>query len=82
MEATDQLRRLHETLLHVARELALTPIDPEHIGEGYRPHVTRREHADLAPSAAVLLDTVAVVDQRPHADRRLRRVVSVTMLAG
>jgi hypothetical protein len=72
--ATEPLLELHDHLVDVLGSAGAIFDDPDFVGPGYRPHVTKTRHAFVTPAQTLVLQQAALVDMEPMGDDRLRRV--------
>ena len=60
------LAQLHNRLLTTLEDRGgLTPDDPQHFGDGYRPHITATRQTSAEPGAIIHLNQLALVDLEP-----------------
>lgn len=80
IEPSADILSLHRTLLDALAPLNPTFDDPNFVGDGYRPHVTRRAFGGVDEGELLELTQLAVVDMTPDQPERMRRVLAVTAL--
>jgi hypothetical protein len=76
VEASVEIRRLHDHLLERARQVGGVPVRPAYSGDGYRPHVTHTDGQAPRPGEQLVLTALAVLD----CTRPTRRVSAVAGL--
>ena len=70
MDKPDGLQQLHDGLAKLATDLGATHVDPRHLGEGYRPHVSDKHHGQADVGQTVHIDNFSLVqiirESRPN----------------
>lgn len=80
LEPSDELMFFHEMAVDAVKSLGATFPIPEHLGAGYRPHITVQRTGRVDSGDSVRLDQLAVIDLHPGDGEGARMVRSVLPL--
>ena len=80
IEPSDNILALHRALMQNLAPLHPVFDEPEFIGNGYRPHVTRRAFGGVEAGDVLELGQLALVDMTPNQPERMRQVLAVVPL--
>ena len=77
---TDDLKSLHSKLLKELNELNVTYTAPQFVGDGHRPHVSKREGADFSAGHMQMSRATYLIEVAMHDGEHLRRIRHMFMI--
>lgn len=78
LEKTNELIKLHNSLITLFEQGGLKPNNPQFVKTGFLPHATVQKHARLRKGDQVFFNALSLVDFFPNEDPYQRKVLKTT----
>jgi len=75
LENTEDLQDFHNSIITILHKHHATFNHPEFTGEGFVPHITKNNSADMKIGDKILVNIVSLVDMFPEKDWKKRKVL-------
>lgn len=74
IQSTEALKKLHGQLIERLNEFAVDYTQPEYLGEGWKPHVSKRDNDNFSPGFSHLSKAAYLIEVHKEGENHLRTI--------